>query len=89
MRVLNISHNHFKGKLYPVNFRYLRKKLNLFVENERVVLECLTKEDKVVYLVLVGALNVGKINLYFDKRIETNINGNWVKISVRSFSDNV
>ncbi len=63
---------HIPGKLYPVNLRFLRKKLNLFVENERVVLECLTKDKKTVYIVLVGALNVGKMSLVFEKRIQTN-----------------
>lgn len=63
---------HIPGKLYPVNLRFLRKKLNLFIENERVVLECFTKDKKVVYIVLVGALNVGRMTLVFEKRIETN-----------------
>ncbi|HIE34792.1 MAG TPA: hypothetical protein EYP79_01155 [Campylobacterales bacterium] len=60
------------GKLYPVNLRYLRKKIDLFIENERVVLECFTKKSTLLYIVLVGALNVGQINLVFEKRIESN-----------------
>jgi len=71
---------HFSGKLYPVNFKYLRKQPNLFVENERVVLECLTNDDKVIYMVLVGALNVGKMVISFDERIETNIETNGIKV---------
>lgn len=63
---------HIPGKLYPVNLRYLRKKIDLFIENERVVLECLTKKSTLLYIVLVGALNVGQINLVFEKRIESN-----------------
>jgi len=62
------------GKLYPVNLRYLRKKINLFIENERVILECLTEEKKLVYIVLVGALNVGEMTLTFESRVETNKN---------------
>ena len=31
---------HVPGKLYPVNLKYLNKELELFVQNERVVLEC-------------------------------------------------
>lgn len=65
---------HIPGKLYPVNLRYLRKKLNLFIENERVILECLSKDKKLFYIVLVGALNVGQMTLTFEERIETNKN---------------
>lgn len=67
---------HIPGKLYPVNLFYLRKQPNLFVENERVILECFDKEGALFYIVLVGALNVGKIVLSFDGRIHTNVNAN-------------
>lgn len=63
---------HIPGKLYPVNFFYLKRKKNLFIENERVIVECATKEGRRVFIVLVGALNVGKMTLVFEKRIETN-----------------
>jgi len=63
---------HIPGKLYPVNFTWLRKIDNLFIENERVVLECYTKEDKLFYMIFVGALNVGKIAFTFDASIQTN-----------------
>ncbi|BCD60478.1 MULTISPECIES: phosphatidylserine decarboxylase [unclassified Nitratiruptor] len=63
---------HVPGKLYPVNLRYLRKKIDLFIENERVVLECYTKSGIQMFIVLVGALNVGKMTLVFEKRVETN-----------------
>ena len=63
---------HIPGKLYPVNLRYLKKKLDLFVENERVVLECESEDGRRVYIVLVGALNVGQMTLVFESRIETN-----------------
>ena len=63
---------HIPGKLYPVNFTYLNKQPNLFIENERVVLECYTHEDKLFYMVLVGALNVGKMEISFEPKIETN-----------------
>ena len=70
LQVLNAT--HIPGKLYPVNMPLLRNKLNLFIENERVVLECITKDSKRVFMVLVGALNVGKMALTFDDRIQTN-----------------
>ena len=63
---------HIPGKLYPVNFTWLRKIDGLFIENERVVLECYTKENKLFYMIFVGALNVGKMAFTFDANIQTN-----------------
>jgi len=62
---------HVPGKLYPVNFKYLNKELGLFVQNERVILECL-KDDKLFYMIFVGALNVGEMVFEFEPRVETN-----------------
>lgn len=63
---------HIPGKLYPVNIPTLKKKVNLFIENERVVLECLNSEGRLFFLILVGALNVGKMEVSFEPRIQTN-----------------
>ncbi len=63
---------HIPGKLYPVNFTWLKKIPNLFIENERVVLECLSESGRLFYMVFVGALNVGKMDFVFDNRIQTN-----------------
>lgn len=63
---------HIPGKLYPVNFPSLRKRVDLFIENERVVIECVTKRHKRLYIILVGALNVGKMQVAFEPRIQTN-----------------
>ncbi|NOQ29970.1 MAG: phosphatidylserine decarboxylase [Helicobacteraceae bacterium] len=63
---------HIPGKLYPVNMPYLRKQLNLFIENERVVIECETTDQKRFYMILVGALNVGVMNVSFEPSIKTN-----------------
>lgn len=63
---------HIAGKLYPVNIPTLKRKADLFIENERVVLECKTLEGKLFYLVLVGALNVGKMEVSFEPLIHTN-----------------
>jgi len=63
---------HIPGKLYPVNFTWLNKIPELFIENERVVLECYTKDEKLFYMVFVGALNVGKMQFIFDHNIQTN-----------------
>ncbi len=64
---------HIPGKLYPVNFKWLNKIPNLFIENERVVLECKDENDNLFYMVFVGALNVGKMVFNFDSRLKTNI----------------
>ena len=71
---------HIPGALYPVNFRYLRKIPYLFVKNERVVLECYDTENRLFFIILVGALNVGKMRLSFDDRIETNIDTSKMKV---------
>ena len=63
---------HIPGKLYPVNIPSLKKQVNLFIENERVVLECLSAEGKRFFLILVGALNVGEMEVSFEPRIQTN-----------------
>jgi len=63
---------HIPGKLYPVNFTYLNKQKDLFIENERVVIECYTQEEQLFYMVLVGALNVGKMEVSFEPNVQTN-----------------
>ncbi len=65
---------HIPGKFYPVNFPSLKKRLNLFIENERVVIKCETLDKKVFYMVLVSALNVGVMQVSFEPRIQTNAN---------------
>jgi phosphatidylserine decarboxylase len=67
---------HIPGKLYPVNFKYLKKQESLFVENERVILECITKTNKLFYMVFVGALNVGQMVFEFETRVQTNTQNN-------------
>jgi len=67
-----ISLTHIPGKLYPVNFPLLRNKRNLFIENERVVIECEDKKGGTQVLVLVGALNVGKMRVTFEENVQTN-----------------
>jgi len=57
--------------LYPVNNTYLNSMPELFVKNERVILEC-HHEEKLFYIVLVGALNVGKMTISFEPSIDTN-----------------
>ncbi len=68
------SLTHIAGKLYPVNFPLLRNKPELFIENERVVIECEDMNSNIFVMVLVGALNVGKMVITFEDKINTNSN---------------
>jgi phosphatidylserine decarboxylase len=70
---------HVPGKLYPVNLKYLKKEFELFVQNERVILECVANE-KIFYMVFVGALNVGQMVFEFENRVETNTNAKEMKV---------
>lgn len=69
---------HVAGALLPVNIPYLKKEQNLFVKNERVILECLAN-GKRFYMIFVGALNVGEMVFGFEPRIETNKQPNSVE----------
>jgi phosphatidylserine decarboxylase len=70
LKILSLT--HIPGKLYPVNFPLLRNKKDLFIENERVVIECEDMKGRKQMLVLVGALNVGKMVVTFEPNIKTN-----------------
>jgi len=65
---------HIPGKFYPVNVPSLKKKINLFIENERVVLQCKTNNGKNFFMILVSALNVGVMQVNFEPKIQTNAN---------------
>jgi len=66
------SLTHIPGKIYPVNMPLLRHKKDLFIENERVVIECIDTKGHLHMLVLVGALNVGKMVVTFEEHVQTN-----------------
>ena len=66
------SLTHIPGKLYPVNFPLLRNKKNLFIENERVIIECEDRAGNTFVMALIGALNVGKMVITFEDAINTN-----------------
>jgi len=63
---------HIPGKFYPVNLPSLNKRVNLFIENERVVLLCETQDKRKFYMILVSALNVGVMQVSFEPGIKTN-----------------
>jgi len=72
MRLKVKSLTHIPGKHYPVNFPLLRNMKDLFIENERVVIECEDEKGRVQVLVLVAALNVGQMVVTFEERVRTN-----------------
>jgi len=68
------SITHIPGKLYPVNMPLLKNMKDLFIENERVVIEGTDTKERTHVMVLVGALNVGKMVISFEDSINTNSN---------------
>ncbi|KAK9079966.1 hypothetical protein SSX86_001641 [Deinandra increscens subsp. villosa] len=62
---------HFSGRLYPVNERATRTIKNLYVENERVVLEGKWQEGYIA-MAAIGATNIGSIELFIEPTLRTN-----------------
>jgi phosphatidylserine decarboxylase len=71
---------HVPGTLYAVNEPSAKTRTNLFVQNERVILECEHPTGNMFYLVFVGALNVGNMVFEFEPRVETNTKSTSVKV---------
>ncbi|CAL1401561.1 unnamed protein product [Linum trigynum] len=63
---------HFSGRLYPVNERATRTVRNLYVENERVVVEGLWNQGFMA-MAAVGATNIGSIELFNEPELSTNL----------------
>lgn len=63
---------HVPAKLYPVNNLALRFVKDLYIQNERVIIEANTFDHKKVFIVLVGALNVGSMIVHFEPKLLTN-----------------
>ncbi|KAJ6327297.1 hypothetical protein OIU78_014219 [Salix suchowensis] len=62
---------HFSGHLFPVNERATRTIRNLYVQNERVVLEGLW-EGGFMAIAAIGATNIGSIKLFIEPELQTN-----------------
>lgn len=73
-----VSIRHIPGTLWPVNPKFLNKIPRLFAQNERLVFEIRRENGGTVFLVMVGALNVGRITTPFSKKMITN-NSLWGK----------
>nr|AKM76651.1 mitochondrial phosphatidylserine decarboxylase [Monsonia marlothii] len=63
---------HFSGHLFPLNERATRTIKNLYVENERVVLEG-RWEGGFMAMAAIGATNVGSIKLFIEPDLKTNL----------------
>lgn len=65
MKSTLVGYEYITGKLWPVNDIHVKMIKNLFLENERMVLHFVAYPEEGVkkhyWMVLVGALNVGKI----------------------------
>ncbi|KAK4843100.1 hypothetical protein QYF36_004008 [Acer negundo] len=66
-----LSRRHFSGRLFPVNERATKTIINLYVENERVVLEGLWQEGFMA-IAAIGATNIGSIELFIEPELRTN-----------------
>ena len=63
---------YIPADLYSVAKKFLLKIPNLYAKNERVILKCKMRNGRILWMVFVGALNVGKMRFDFDARIQTN-----------------
>ncbi|KAA8521362.1 hypothetical protein F0562_012076 [Nyssa sinensis] len=62
---------HFSGRLFPLNERATKTIRNLYVENERVVLEGQWQEGFMA-MAAIGATNIGSIELFIEPALRTN-----------------
>lgn len=63
---------YIPADLYSVAKKLLLKIPNLYAKNERVILKCKMRNGGILWMVFMGALNVGKMRFDFDTRIQTN-----------------
>ena len=63
---------YIPADLYSVAKKFLLKIPNLYAKNERVILKCKMRNGGILWMVFVGALNVGKMRFDFDARIQAN-----------------
>ena len=63
---------YIPGELWPVNQPFVKWLPNIFVRNERLIFDVKTQSGAMVHVVMVGALNVGKIHSEFLPGFYTN-----------------
>ena len=74
-----LTSKHYPGELLSVSPKIVKFIPNLYMINERVVLEGKWKDDLYFGFVAVGATNVGSIVINFDEEIKTNISRKGMK----------
>ncbi len=67
-----VNIRYFPGDLWPVNDLFVRLIPQLFVKNERLVLRINMHGGGVVHVVMIGALNVGRMSTPFLPDFVTN-----------------
>jgi phosphatidylserine decarboxylase len=63
---------YIPGTLWPVTSWALRLIPKLYTKNERVVIQITRPSGAKIFVILVGALNVGNITLAIEPKLETN-----------------
>jgi phosphatidylserine decarboxylase len=76
---------HVPGELWPVNPWSVENISQLFCRNERVVFHLSTALGPVV-LVMVGATNVGEIEVTFDQTIRTNVGSSTAAVFSKTYT---
>ncbi len=64
---------HLGGDLWPVNTWGVNRVTHLFSKNERVSMRLRSLDGEIFYQVMVGALNVGQIEIVLDSRVHTQL----------------
>ena len=66
---------HVPGSLYPVRDPHISTTSHLYTKNERLISILETRIGKIA-IVMVGAINVGKITVTYNDQFQTNLNSN-------------
>jgi len=77
---------HLKGHLYPVNKMGLKNIKNLFVKNERIILEIISN-DTLYYACAVGATFVGSIKMNFIEKYKRDNKWKYVSLNVSQMDE--
>ena len=73
-----VSSTHIPGRLWPVNAWGVRSVNNLFAVNERVMIDIQCEQTRVC-VIMIGATNVGKMTMAFDRELVTNRGGQGIQ----------
>ena len=74
---------YIPGSLWPVNSHALQRVASLFTTNERLVFEIESPSHGMVFVIMVGALNVGRITTHFWPEFVGNVLGGLAKKAIQ------